>query len=142
MHDRAGALGRVYDFVSRAIQDFVIVGLHPNAYAFARETRQTIPSFTRSKPPKSRKGYGSNGLRECQDSIQRRNPRHPVILSVFSFKEAPQHIVRRSGIRMRFHGPTGTALRQATYFIRIVEHALQRHEHLDDPQPATGEELL
>ena len=43
MHDRAGALGRVYDFVSRPVQDLVIVGLHPNAYALARETRQTTP---------------------------------------------------------------------------------------------------
>jgi hypothetical protein len=40
VHDRTGPLGRVDNFMGRAVQDFVVVGFHPDADALIRETRR------------------------------------------------------------------------------------------------------
>ena len=57
MHDSSGPLGRVDDFMSRAVQNLVVVSFHPNADTFVRETRQWIllalQYLERPKSPKN-----------------------------------------------------------------------------------------
>jgi len=43
VHHGPGPLRRIYDFMGRSVQHFMVVGLHPNADALVRKTRQTCP---------------------------------------------------------------------------------------------------
>src|SRR5690242_148182 len=57
-------------------------------------------------------------------------------------EQAAAHIVRRRRIRARLHGPTGAPLRQAAYFLGVIEHLLQRHRGFDDPELAASVHLV